>query len=91
MIKSFQKQQAKRLKEEKFDMLIEVIHIINDNFAPTTIVTGDTAIKTDLGLDSFEIIRLICILEDKYKININERDVVSLTTVNDICNYIANI
>jgi acyl carrier protein len=90
MIKSFPKQQAKRLKEEKYNMLIEVINLINDNFAPTTRVTGDTAIKTDLGLDSFEIIRLICILEDKYQININEWDVVSLTTVNDICNYIAS-
>ncbi|MDF2521174.1 MAG: Phosphopantetheine attachment site [Clostridia bacterium] len=71
-------------------MLIEVINIINENFAPTIEVTGDTAIKTDLGLDSFEIIRLISILEDEYKININDRDVVSLTTVDDICNYIAN-
>lgn len=89
MTRSFQKQQAKRLKEEKFNMLIEVINIIIDNFAPTIEVTGDTAIKTDLELDSFEIIKLICTLEDKYKINIHERDVVSLTTVNDICNYIA--
>ncbi len=71
-------------------MLIEIINIINENFAPTIEVTGDTAIKTDLELDSFEIIRLICILEDKYQININEWDVVSLTTVKDICTYIAN-
>ncbi len=71
-------------------MLIEVIKLINDNFAPTIEVTGDTAIKTDLGLDSFEIIRLICILEEEFHINMNERDVLSLTTVNDICYYIAN-
>ncbi len=71
-------------------MLIEVIHIIIDNFAPTIEVTGDTAIKTDLGLDSFEMIRLICILEEKYNISINERDVILLATVNDICNYIAD-
>ena len=71
-------------------MLNEIINLINDNFAPTIEVTGDTAIKTDLEFDSFEIIRLICVLEDRYKININERDVVSLTTVNDICNYVAN-
>ncbi len=71
-------------------MLIEIINLINDNFAPTIEVTGDTAIKTDLGLDSFEMIRLLCALEDQYKININERDIVSLTTVNDICNYISN-
>ncbi len=71
-------------------MLIEVINTIIDNFAPTIEVTGDTAIKTDLELDSFEIIRLICILEDKFKIHMNERDIFTLSTVNDICNYIAN-
>jgi acyl carrier protein len=43
-------------------MLIEVINIIMENFAPKIEVTGDKAIKTDLELDSFEIIKLICIL-----------------------------
>lgn len=71
-------------------MLIEIIDIIKENFSPTIEVTGDTAIKTDLDLDSFEIINLICILETKYKIEINEMDIVSLITVNDICNYLAN-
>ena len=71
-------------------MLIEIIDIIKENFSPTIEVTGDTAIKTDLDLDSFEIINLICILENKYKIEINEMDIVSLITVNDICNYLAN-
>jgi len=71
-------------------MLIEIIDIIKENFSPTIEVTGDTAIKTDLDLDSFEIINLICILETKYKIEINEMDIASLITVNDICNYLAN-
>lgn len=71
-------------------MLMEIINIIKENFSPIIEVTEDTAIKTDLNLDSFEIINLICILENKYKIEINEMDIVSLITVNDICTYIAN-
>ena len=71
-------------------MLTEVIQIIKETFSPRIDVTGDTAIKTDLELDSFEIINLICVLEDKYKIDINEMDIASLITVNDICNYIAD-
>ena len=90
MIKSFPKQQAKKLKEEKFNMLNEVIEIIKETFSPSIEVTGDTAIKNDLQLDSFEIINLICILENKYQIEINEIDVFSLVTVQDICNYITN-
>lgn len=68
----------------------EIIRIIHDSFSPTIAVTGETAIKTDLELDSFEIIRLICILEEKYKISIDEREVVSLTTVKDVCDFIAH-
>jgi acyl carrier protein len=71
-------------------MLTEVINIINDTLAPTIEVTGNTAIKTDLELDSFEIMKLICILEDNFKININEMDIASFTTVNDICKYVVN-
>ncbi|MPM39618.1 Acyl carrier protein [bioreactor metagenome] len=71
-------------------MLTELIEIIKDTFLPTIVVTGDTALKTDLALDSFEIINLIGILEDKYKIEINVIDIVSLITLEDICNYIAN-
>ena len=71
-------------------MLTEVIEIIKETFSPSIEVTGDTAIKNDLQLDSFEIINLICILENKYQIEINEIDVFSLVTVHDICNYIAN-
>lgn len=71
-------------------MLTELIEMIKDTFLPTIEVTGETALKTDLALDSFEIINLIGILEDKYKIDINVMDIVSLITVEDICNYIAN-
>lgn len=71
-------------------MLNEVIEIINETYSPTIEVTGDTAIKTDLGLDSFEMINLMFLLEDKYKITINELDAGSMVTVNDIFDYIIN-
>ena len=71
-------------------MLTEVIKIIEDTFSPAVEVTGDTAIKNDLQLDSFEIINLICILEETYKIDISEMDVFSLVIVNDICDYYVN-
>jgi len=60
---------------DKDKMLSEIIEIINKTFSPAITVNGDTAIKTDLSLDSFEIVNLICILEDRYKIEINEMDI----------------
>jgi len=65
-------------------MLNVIIEIINKTFSPAITVTGDTAIKTDLGLDSFEIVNLIYILEDRYRIEINETDIRFIVTVNDI-------
>lgn len=69
-------------------MLDEVIQIIKETFSPLIEVTGDTAIKNDLQLDSFEILNLVIILENRYKTNIDEMDMSSLVTVNDICSYL---
>lgn len=71
------------------NMLSDVIGIIKETFAPSIEVTGDTAIKNDLQLDSFEILNLLFKLENKYNISIDEMDIYSLVTVNDICSYLA--
>lgn len=71
-------------------MLADVIQIIKDTFSPDIDVTGETAIKNDLRLDSFEILNLIFILENRYKITIDDAEVSSLVTVNDICDYLDN-
>ena len=70
-------------------MLNEVIEIIKETFSPSIEVTGDAAIKNDLELDSFDIANLICLLEERYKIEIDDTVLFSFVTVSDICNYIA--
>ena len=89
-MKSSQKHPAKKSKEGKSEMLADVIQIIKDTFSPDIDVTGETAIKNDLRLDSFEILNLIFILENRYKITIDDAEVSSLVTVNDICDYLDN-
>lgn len=75
--------------EGRIRMINELIDLIKDTFCLTDEeVTEDTAFKIDLDLDSFEIINLICILEDTYNITINEMDIVSLVTVSDLYDYI---
>lgn len=86
---NFQKQQAKKSKEEKYNMLTEVIEIIKETFSPSIEVTGETTIKNDLQLDSFDIINLTCIFEDRYKVKIDDIDLYTFVTVKDICDYIA--
>lgn len=69
-------------------MLTQVIQIIQETFSPSIEVTGDTAIKNDLQLDSFEIINLISILEERFGIEIDETEISFLVTINDICDYL---
>lgn len=72
-------------------MCNELIGIIKDIFSPKIEVTEHTAFKTDLEFDSFEIITMIDVLEEKYNIIINEMDMPSLVTVGDLCEYIENL
>jgi acyl carrier protein len=65
-----------------------LIELITDMFSPEKKVTENTAFKMDLELDSFEIINLICALEEKYDMTINEMDMASLVTVGDLSDYL---
>lgn len=87
-MKNFLKHQVKKLKGEIIGMLKELIEIIQETYSPAIDINQDTALKADLEMDSFEIINFIIILEDKYKIIINEREIPFLVTVNDVCNYL---
>lgn len=44
--------------------------------------------KTDFDLSSFDFIELICLVEERYGIEMDEDDYKSLTTVEDMITYI---
>lgn len=44
--------------------------------------------KTDFGLTSYDFINLICIIEKKYKIELDENDYRNLNTVGDLIHYL---
>ena len=44
--------------------------------------------KTDFGLTSFDFINLICMIEDKYKVELDEKDYKDLNTVEDLIKYL---
>ena len=69
-------------------MLKELIEIIQETYAPAIDINQDTALKADLEMDSFEIINFIILLEDKYNIEIDEKEALNLVTVSDVYNYI---
>lgn len=53
-----------------------------------TSVNPDDVMTADLGLNSFELFDLICIIEEKYDISIPDRMLPTLVTVKDVVDYL---
>lgn len=53
-----------------------------------THVNSDDVLTSDLGLNSFELFDLVCMIEEKYEISIPDRILPSLVTVKDIVSYL---
>ena len=52
------------------------------------VISENMALLTDLGLNSFEFVELVCEIEDKFDIEIPDRAISSLETVQDVIDYI---
>ncbi len=70
-------------------MLDEIREIICSfvNIDPESI-TLQTNIRSDLGLNSLELVNLAVAIEDKYDVEIPDRAVIGLETVEDAINII---
>lgn len=53
-------------------------------------ISIDTNIKTDLGLNSFDFINLIALIEDTFGVELEEEKYHSINTVGDLIEYIEN-
>lgn len=55
-----------------------------------TLVTPDAEFVNDLKLNSLEIADFIVLCEEKFAAEINEEDIHTILTVQDLCDYIAS-
>ena len=53
-------------------------------------ISKNSSFSKDLGADSLDIIELIMSIEETFKINILDKDIDNIITVNDIICYIKN-
>jgi len=53
------------------------------------IISGDMVLRTDLGLNSYELVEMICEVEEAFGIEIPDRAINGLKTVQDVLDYIA--
>ncbi|MDR1688462.1 MAG: acyl carrier protein [Clostridiales bacterium] len=51
-------------------------------------LTEDMVLRSDLGVNSFELIQLVCELEDIYSVEIPDRVVSGFKTVRDVVTFL---
>lgn len=76
--------------EEVFEKFKTSLAKIELNFDIESI-TLDSSLKDDLNLDSLDVIELLMILEEDFKLQIEIEDLIEVTTVRDACNVLEKL
>ena len=78
------------MNKEIFARIAEIMSSLFDNI-PLDTITPNLSFKTDLGLESIDIIDLVMSVETSYNISIDMTNAKSLVTIADFVNYIEPI
>lgn len=70
------------MKEEIIGLIAEVLEIPKDT------INEKTNLIKDLDVESLDLVDLVAAFEEKYNIEILDKDIKNLQTVNDIIKYI---
>ncbi|MCI6435864.1 MAG: acyl carrier protein [Clostridiales bacterium] len=71
-------------------MLNKLTEIIREQTGDDTItINRDSVLLADLGMNSFDLINLVCVLEDEFEVEIPDRVIGNFKTVGDVMDYIA--
>ena len=78
-------------KKKEVSVLDEVSKIIADTLEiDVKEVKAESNLIADLGMESLDLVDLVVAFEEKYKVQIDDKDVKKLQTVQDIVDYIEN-
>jgi len=70
-------------------MLEKVQEIINQYIeGEDIVVTSDMTLFVDLGLNSYEIVQVICEIEEKFDTRTSEKSIGDFRTIQDVLEYI---
>lgn len=73
-------------------MLDKVIQMISEHTdIPMNKITGRSHLISDLGLNSYDVVDLVCLFEDQYSIEIPDRTIRGLQRVDDIVAYLETV
>lgn len=64
----------------------ELIYLVINN--KDVIIDENTVLLKDLDINSYDIVELICILEEEFDISVPDKKIKSLVTIGDIIRFI---
>lgn len=71
-------------------MLEKLTEIIHEQTGDDTItINRNSVLLADLGMNSFDLINLVCVLEDEFEVEIPDRVIGDFKIVGDVMDYIA--
>ena len=53
------------------------------------VITGSTVLLSDLGLNSYELVELVCEVEEVFKVEISDRAIRGFKTVQNVLDYLS--
>lgn len=69
-------------------MFDRTVEILSDFAGDDAEITLDSALVDDLGLSSLDVINVVAAFEDEFDIEVPDRIIPTLRTVQDIVNYL---
>ena len=71
--------------EELKEIICQYVEVDEDK------ITEDSRFMEDLGFNSFDFMSLVGEVEERYDIEVEERDVVQIKTIKDAMDYISSL
>lgn len=70
-------------------MLEKMTTIIREQTGDDSIeITRDTVLPADLGLNSFDLVNMVCVLEDEFEVEIPDRVIGTFKTVGNVIDFL---
>ncbi len=73
-------------------MLNKIANILsNYSKKPASDINEDTVLTSDLGLSSYDVVRIVTDFEDSFDIEIPDKEISKFQTVKDIIDYLSGV
>lgn len=69
-------------------MLERISNLLKKATGKDIVISEDTVLRSDLGMNSFELVQLVCKVEDEFGVSIPDKELREIETVSDLINCI---